>query len=256
MNWEFFDILLILIGGFMAGSINAIAGFGSIITLSILMDFIGLAPNVANATNRVNVFFAATGTSISYHRNGKLRVKEHITLLSVVFVGALIGALLAAYIPGDQFKNIYRILLVFFLFYIVLKPKQLLEKQDQAPTLAKHWVYLFMFIAGIYAGFIQIGFGVFFLILILATSPLNMIQSNALKVFCVSIYTLFVLLIFQFQGLVNWEIGIMLAVGQTIGGVVTSHFASRYENIDRWAYRLLILVMVIALIKSFNLFNF
>ncbi len=43
--------LLILVG-MMAGVINTLAGGGSLLTLPVLI-FMGLPPNVANATNRI-----------------------------------------------------------------------------------------------------------------------------------------------------------------------------------------------------------
>ncbi|MDA9332894.1 hypothetical protein N9Q80_02235 [Saprospiraceae bacterium] len=55
MDITLFQFGLIIVGGFLAGVMNTLAGYGSMISLSLLMDVIGLPPNVANGTNRVNV---------------------------------------------------------------------------------------------------------------------------------------------------------------------------------------------------------
>ena len=48
----------LIIVGILAGAINTLAGGGSLLTLPILI-FIGLPPNVANATNRIGIVFQA-----------------------------------------------------------------------------------------------------------------------------------------------------------------------------------------------------
>ena len=45
------EIIISLVGGFCAGILNALAGFGSIITLAIYMDVLGIPGHLANATN-------------------------------------------------------------------------------------------------------------------------------------------------------------------------------------------------------------
>ena len=47
---ELFDILILIIVGFVAGCINIIAGGGSLLSLPVMI-FLGLPPNVANGTN-------------------------------------------------------------------------------------------------------------------------------------------------------------------------------------------------------------
>ena len=47
--------LLALVGSFVAGAINTLAGNGSAITLTILTEVLGLPGTVANGTNRVGI---------------------------------------------------------------------------------------------------------------------------------------------------------------------------------------------------------
>ena len=57
MIFEGYEYLILFLAGFLSGAINTIAGGGSLITLPILI-FMGLAPSVANGTNRVQLIFA------------------------------------------------------------------------------------------------------------------------------------------------------------------------------------------------------
>jgi len=49
-------LLTVYFGGVLAGVVNTLAGGGSMITLPLLM-LLGLSPDIANATNRVAIFF-------------------------------------------------------------------------------------------------------------------------------------------------------------------------------------------------------
>ena len=60
--------LLILVG-MMAGVINTLAGGGSLLTLPVLI-FMGLPPNVANATNRIAIAFQALIGTAGYRSKG------------------------------------------------------------------------------------------------------------------------------------------------------------------------------------------
>ena len=97
------------------------------------------------------------------------------------------------------------------------------------------------------------GMGVFFLAAMVLGAKFSLIDANIIKVFVVGAYTILVVAIFQWNGLINWRIGLILAVGQTIGAWLAATFASRYPKADYWAYILLVVVIILAIIKMFNL---
>lgn len=64
-------------------------------------------------------------------------------------------------------------------------------------------------------------------------------EANALKTIVILIYTFFVLAIFAYQGLINWEVGIIMAIGQSLGGYLTAAYASNgpiltFGHTDYW----------------------
>ena len=63
------NILLLFGVGLVAGVINTLAGGGSLLTLPALI-FLNLPPNVANATNRIGVFFNGLMSWRGYHSKG------------------------------------------------------------------------------------------------------------------------------------------------------------------------------------------
>jgi hypothetical protein len=47
--------------------------------------------------------------------------------------------------------------------------------------------------------------------------------------------------------------GGIIAVGQGTGGYLAARYASRYKNANLWAYRLLVIIIILALLRLFGL---
>ncbi|QFZ53906.1 sulfite exporter TauE/SafE family protein [Oceanihabitans sp. IOP_32] len=248
-EYEIYGIAIL--GALIAGGINTLAGNGSVITLTILTEVLGLPPNIANGTNRIGVFTQCAATSWVFYKNGKLKIADNKKYIIPVFIGALAGGILAVTVSNEQFRAVFKFMMVFMLIAALVKPKRWLQKTDL--NFKPKWYFYtpLLFALGFYGGFIQMGMGVFFLIIMVLGMRHNIIESNALKSFVIGVYTLLLIFVFHYQGLMDWKIGGIMAVGQTIGGYLTARFASKHKKADVIAYYLLIIVLVLALIKLF-----
>lgn len=253
MEFTVLEYTIIIVGSFLAGCINTLAGSGSAITLAILTEIMGLPGNLANGTNRIGVVAQGGLTSYVFHKNGKLNIKEGKTLIVFVTIGALIGVFAATQISNDQFKDVFKFLMVGMLFVILVKPKRWLSKDENRKPLSPYLAIPLFLAVGFYGGFIQMGMGIFFLAVLVLASHYNIINGNAIKAFTVMFYTLFVIVIFQINGMIDWTAGLLLAVGQMIGGYVTAQFASKYKSADIWAYRMLVLIVILVILKLFGI---
>jgi len=140
------------------------------------------------------------------------------------------------------------------LFAILIKPKRWLQKTDTDKKM-NPWIGIPLFLTlGFYGGFIQMGMGVMFLIIMVLVAKNNIIDANVLKSFIVALYTIAAVAIFHWQGLIDWKIGGLMAIGQTAGGWWTAQFASKYPSADIWAYRVLIVVVIGAILNMFSFF--
>jgi len=249
-------ILISLIGGFFAGMLNAIAGFGSIITLAIYMDVMGIPAHLANATNRVNVLASSSISAFTFHKYGKLDISNSKWIIAACTVGAMVGVYMAVNIDADGFKKAFKYFLVLIFIFLLLNPKKFIKPDLTSPPLSKWLMVPLFFMCGIYAGFIQAGFGVVFLMIIVVLGKYELISANALKILVVAFYTVIVLSIFHFQGMVNWKAGLMLAVGQGLGGFVVSKNASLLEGANKYAYYVLIVIVGLVIVKNFELWQY
>ncbi|TVZ52325.1 sulfite exporter TauE/SafE family protein [Dokdonia sp. Hel_I_53] len=240
-----------IVGALIAGGINTLAGNGSAITLTILTEVLGLPPNIANGTNRIGVFTQCAATSWVFHKNGKLNIKRNTKYILPIFIGAIAGALLAVNVSNEEFKAVFKFMMIFMLVAVLVRPKRWLRETD-LEFKPKWFIYIpALFALGFYGGFIQMGMGVFFLIIMVLAFRMNITESNALKGFVIGLYTLMVIALFHFQGLIDWKLGAIMAVGQTLGGYVTAKFATKNKKADQIAYYVLIIVLIMAVLKLF-----
>lgn len=245
------DVAIALIGGIVAGGMNALAGYGSIITLTILMDVMGLPAVIANATNRIGVMANGLSSGFGFYKNGRLDVSKGKWIIFSTILGAIAGVILALKVNNEQFREVFKYLIVVLFLTILINPKRwLIEVSSDKPI--PLWISFPVFFAiGFYGGFIQMGMGLIFLAGTVLIGRLNIIDANGLKVVAVSSYTAIGLLIFWYNGMLVWVPGLILAVGQAIGGYYTASIASKYENATIWAYRLLVLIVLIIIGNTF-----
>ena len=242
-----------ILGGIFAGIINTLAGSGSAITLSILTEVLGLPGNIANGTNRVGILGQSIIGTWTFYKHGKLNFEGQKLYIVLVVIGSIVGIGLATQVSNEGFKTIFQYLLILMLVVILVQPRKWLQATNRDfkfPLGLKIPIFLAL---GIYAGFIQMGMGVFFLAAMVLLARYNILDANILKVFVVTILTIIAVIVFQWRGMIDWKIGLIMAVGQTIGGWLAATFAVKYPAADIWAYRLLVLVVLGIVFKLFIL---
>ena len=252
---EFHHYIIAIIGGGLAGIINTLAGNGSAITLTILTEVLQLPGNLANGTNRVGIMSQSLVSTYVFYKNGKLKIWKSWPYIVLTVVGAIAGVIVATVVSNEQFKSVFSFMMVAMFFVILIKPKRWLQKTDPNQTV-NYWLAVPLFLGvGFYGGFIQMGMGIIFLAAMVMGARYSITDSNAVKIFVVALYTVFVIGIFHWKGMIDWKAGGVLAIGQTAGGWLAANFASKYEKADIWAYRLLVVIVVLAIAKLFGLFE-
>ena len=248
--------LIAVLGGFAAGIINTLAGNGSAITLGIMTELMGMAPNVANGTNRVGIMMQGITSTYSFIKNGKLNLQHSKWPLTISIVGAIIGVIVAVNVSNEQFHAVFRYLLVIMLFVILIKPKRWFREANTNAILSHPMSLPIFLVLGFYGGFIQMGMGVVFLAATVLIMKYDMISANVLKTFIVASYTILALLIFHFTGFVDWKIGLTFGIGQAIGGYLAAEFASKYPKAQIYAYILLVIMVILAILSTFGILDF
>ena len=224
----YIEILLLIVIGFIAGVINTVSGGGSALTLPALI-LLGLPPSVANGTNRIGILIQSI-TAAAGFRSKKIPIAPfdkfgNIGIWIAVLLGALIGAIVAVDIDERIFNRILVFVMLIVIFAVVFKPKIITKGQERLS--GKHlWLSIIVFFCiGIYAGFIQAGTGILILIAFSSINRLSLVASNASKTSIVFIITLGAIVIFAYNKQINYGYGLILAIGNAIGGWVASRWS-------------------------------
>lgn len=210
--------------GLVAGTINSMAGGGSLITLPALI-FLGLSPAAANATNRVGVLVQSVTATSSFARGGALPAPRRLLPRALAAcVGAGLGAWLSIQVPPQAFRQVIAVAMLVMLGVLLANPKRLLEPRPPAPEPMELLGFL---IVGVYGGFLQAGVGIFLLAGSALLSGENLVRGNAVKNAVVALFTLPALAVFLSEGLVAVGPGLALGLGSMTGGWLGARLAQR-----------------------------
>lgn len=237
--------LILIVAGFIAGVVNTIAGGGSFLTLPALMIF-GLDAKVANGTNRIAVLFSSGAAVATFHKHGHLdrTLAKRLTLPTML--GVPVGAWLAIYLPSGAFEPVFGAIFLCMAIVLLLNPKRIMESP---PVVAgsERLIWPVFFGIGIYVGFIQAGMGILVLLAMSLLAGNDLVASNAVKNWIGFFVTLVATVVFAFYGLIQWLPGLVMAIGNLLGGVVGARLAIKKGN--RMIFGFLIVVMVATGIK-------
>ena len=243
MELDVFKVLLVIGTGIFAGFVNAVAGGGSLLTLPVLIIFLGLPSTVANATNRVAILLGAVSSTAGFRSKGVSSFPYGLWIGLSATLGAILGAWIAIDIKTELFNRILAILMVLIVLQMIFKSKNR-ESGEENMSKKRQWLGIFVFFfIGIYGGFIQAGVGFIIMAALTNINHFSLAKTNATKVFSVLIYTTAAVIVFALNDMINWVYGLTLAVGNVTGAWLGSRW-----SVDRgevWVRRILI-VMVIA----------
>jgi uncharacterized membrane protein YfcA len=243
---EWLIYLVLFPAGFIAGALNVMAGGGSFLTIPVLI-FLGLPPTMANGTNRVAILFQNIGAAWSFHNSRLMDWRRAFAAAGPAIIGAGLGTAAAVVIGDEAFRKILAFLMVVVTLWTLLSPIAADKADSRDPSNARRFaVMLGFFAVGVYGGFVQAGVG--FLVLAVTTmAGLDLVQGNALKVFCIFAFTVLSLSIFAWQGLVHWPLGLTLAAGNTLGGIAGARLTVLKGH--RWIRRVVTVTVVIFAIR-------
>lgn len=252
MEFGLIELFALIVSGIIAGFVNTIAGGGSIFTLPALM-LLGMPADVANGTNRVGVFLQSVVAVRGFQQHGKLATQAIVPILVPTVIGSLVGSIVASYIPADVLKPILIFTMIAMTLVIVIKPNAIPNEGESPLSLTeKPSGAFFLFIAGLYGGFIQAGVG-FILIAALAGSlRYDLVRANALKMVCTLVFGTVALGVFVIRDQVMWIPGLIMGVATMIGVQMSVKFAVNAEQKTlKWILLAMSLIVCIAaLIKG------
>lgn len=243
MDFNLLHVVLLFGTGIAAGFLNTVAFGGSLLALPMLI-FLGLPTAVANGTNRVAIFFQNFSAIMGFRRKGVSDFRFSILLTVPAVIGAGVGAIIAVDTKDSLFQLILAAVMIVMLILTLLNPTERLKnRMESGGTRSKIIAMIVFFFIGIYGGFIQAGVGLLVITALRLLTGMDLVRTNAIKVFVIFFYTILALGIFIINDKVNWYLGPTLAVGNACGAWLGSHWA--VAKGEKWI-KVMLIVAVIA----------
>jgi uncharacterized membrane protein YfcA len=244
---EIWQVLLIVAVGFAAGWINTLAGGGSLLSLPILI-FLGLPPQIANATNRVAIMAQNIFSVAGFKSKGVSAYPYSLWLGISAFFGGILGAKFAIDIQGEVFNRILAIIMVVVVVLTIIdnRPKKH-ARVEKLGVLHQSIGVISFFFVGIYGGFIQAGVGFLMIPILTSVNGFSLVKTNSAKVFVSLFFTLSALAIFIYEDQIDWAWGLWLAFGNSLGGWIASRWS--VNKGDVWIKRFLAVAVMGMAIK-------
>ena len=222
-------VIYVIIGGFFAGFVDAIAGGGGLISLPVILAT-GMSPHLAIGTNKFSATFGALMSAGQFIRARKVDLHLLPYLIPFTLVGAIIGCVFMLHLSSKWLNPIIILTLLGTAAFVFFKPQ--LGVQVTAHEIKGRSLYKAMgisFLLGLYDGFIGPGTGTF-LIVFFALLGYEFIfaAGNAKVLNLVSNLTSFI--IFIALGNVYYIYGISMAISLFLGAFLGARLAIHKGN--------------------------
>lgn len=252
MDLSIEKIILLFVAGLLVGFVNVISGGGSLISIPIMI-FLGLPAPVANASSRVGIFVQNLVAVKTFQSKGYTNIRLTYWLAISALLGSVIGSMMAVNISHKTFQLVLAIMMVLMIVLMTFNPKNIYADTIERLSNQRQFYSVILFFGlGIYGGFIQAGTAVMMMLALRWINNINLAKINHMKVFIVLGMNLLSLIIFQWNGIINWEYGIALASGTGIGGYYGALFS--IEKGEIWIKRFVIMTLIAMAIKL--IYNF
>jgi hypothetical protein len=216
---------LLFLTGLAAGFVDSIAGGGGLITIPVLLN-LGLTPQLALGTNKLQAVFGSGSAAWHYGRAGLIEFKDCWTGVVCTLVGATVGTRLVSRLSPEFLQQTIPWLLVAIALYFILQPK--LGDTERRPRLNAHGFHvLFGLAIGFYDGFFGPGTGTFWAMAYLLGLGFHLTRATAHTKVMNFASNAASLAVFLHSGHCHFGAGLCMGLGQLVGAALGARVVIR-----------------------------
>ncbi len=216
-------IALLTVTALLAGTVDAIAGGGGLITLPALLAA-GLPPHLALGTNKGQSVWGSGAALVAFWRAGKVgRGRAWWTFL-LGLVGSLAGARLVLWISPEALRPIVIGMLIGAAVLLMIRKPQ---REEDTPHGKSAIVGGLALAIGAYDGFFGPGTGTFLIVGFVALCGMSMVRATANAKVVNFASNLAAVAAFASAGSVAWQVALPMAAGQLVGGIIGARMAMK-----------------------------
>lgn len=242
---EIIILLSVFFIGIFASIFGSMIGGGTLLSLPFLI-LIGLPPQVAVATERFGGIGQTLASFLKFAHSKKI-IWKYVPLLTIIsIIGSVIGANILVTINPEILHKAIGFILIVLLPITFFKPK-LGTLHNEVGVVKVIFGSIIYFFVQIFAAFFGGGTGILIAYNLMSFFGLTILESTATKIIPWFFLSVVSLIIFANNNLINYEMGIILFFGMTIGGFIGSHIAIKKGDI--WIKNIFYLLVAITVVK-------
>ncbi|MUG93527.1 TSUP family transporter [Scytonema sp. UIC 10036] len=236
--------ILILAGIFLGASIiSAIAGSTSLITVPVMLEF-GVEPRIAIATNMMALTLMSVGGTLPFFGKNVINTRRLPLLIFLTLIGSILGALLVLVVPSKTMPLVISVSMIAVALFSITNHNAGLVPVEGVPSpRAEIAGYIATFLLGIYGGFFSGGYVTLLTAVYVMLFRMTFVEAIATTKLINIFSSLIATLIFINQGLIDYQLGIILGAVMFIGGVIGGRMALKLGNV--WLRRIYLTVVAI-----------
>ncbi len=215
-------IALLTVTALLAGTVDAIAGGGGLITLPALLTA-GLPPHLALGTNKGQSVWGSFAALITFWRAGRVDRRQALYAFPLGLVGSLVGAELVLLISKDALRPLVIAMLIGAAVLLLIKKP---SRDEDSPTRKGAVIAgVLALVIGCYDGFFGPGTGTFLIVGFVALCGKSLVRATADAKVVNFASNLAAVAAFAREGNVLWQVALPMAAGQLCGGVIGARLA-------------------------------
>lgn len=232
-------LILLSIGGVLAGMLGGLLGIGGgILLMPILRFFVGLSPAYAAGTCIVAVFFTTLGGSVRHYKLGHINIRSLIPIIVAGAVSTIVFSLIFLYFTkqgkwldlgtGLVFSLVsIRMIIEGLLDLVGKKVKEAIESEIRGSLFGKVAIGGS---AGILPGLLGIGTGAILVpaFAIVLKAPIHIAIGSSLACFSMNAFLSSIFKVLQ--GFINIEAVLPLCLGTLIGSNIGAILNKRFPS--------------------------
>ncbi|TDC90000.1 sulfite exporter TauE/SafE family protein [Saccharopolyspora aridisoli] len=231
MFTDWFELVLLVVVGFLSGAVNAVAGGGSLLVFPALLAT-GMTPLVANVTNSVAQGPGFVGAAVSQRGDLTGSPRRIRTTSIAAGVGSAVGCVLLMVLPGEVFDAVVPALVglsaVLMAFQNTIR-EWLGAPAEGAPDRTV-LLTVGIFLASVYGGYFGGARSVILIAILVLAATDSMRRLNALKSWLGMIGSAATLVVYALIAPVDWVAVAMLVPTTVIGGYAGGKLAQRLPS--------------------------
>jgi uncharacterized membrane protein YfcA len=239
-------LIVLIVVFFLTSVIGVVTGSNSLIAVPAMFQA-GMEPREAVATNMFALLFMAIGGTIPFARQGKIDYPRLRPLVILTIISSAIGAALVGIISGAGMKLIVTVAMVAVAAFTLLRRNAGVEPAEQR-SWTRPLTYLLVFALGVYGGLFSGGYVTVLTTICVAVAGMTYTEAIGATKF-INVFSCGVAaLVFMWQGLVDYRLGIILGVTMFIGAYVGAHYATRLNDV--WLRRVFLTTIFLLALKT------